>query len=124
MRLLEHRATQWLFRVLPTLQFAVAFLWACWWELKVRGITDKRRVDEMTMRVRLSICRQCPIYYAPLQTCGSPLKPNDRRGCNCYMPVKATRFANCWDYDLKQGQSEFGWPDELNSFPYEQHTEG
>ena len=47
---------------------------------------------------RMSVCQQCPIFYRPLQTCGTPLKKEDKSlGCWCYMAIKATsRHATCW----------------------------
>lgn len=55
-------------------------------------------------QLRMSKCVKCPVYYAPLKTCGSILQPNpirlpngNRAGCLCFLPVKtAYPEARCW----------------------------
>jgi hypothetical protein len=71
------------------------------------------RADIETRQRRMAFCRQCPIFYKPLQTCGSPLTADKDLGCYCHMPTKARlRAARCWLYDETAGQ--MGWPKELN----------
>lgn len=103
---------------LPTLEFALAVavgavalarrgtlnpwmrLQSLWWDFQ------RPKVSIDLFDRRLETCRRCPIYYAPLQTCGSPLKryagvPKEVSliGCWCHMPTKARREANCWRYE-------------------------
>jgi hypothetical protein len=40
----------------------------------------------------------------------------------CYMPLKARLKTNCWLYDETEG--DIGWPDHLNSYPYERTDTG
>lgn len=55
---------------------------------------------------RLRTCQKCPIFYKPLQTCGSPIKRELRGvGCYCYQPESARYAAKCcWLDDTL-------WPD-------------
>lgn len=59
---------------------------------------------------RLAHCKNCPIFFAPLQTCGSPIDSTEGwYGCFCYMPVKSQeKGATCWadDNDPELG---IGW---------------
>lgn len=61
---------------------------------------------------RIRTCHRCPIFYAPLATCGSPLsKDLNEMGCWCHMPTKAAIIdANCWTRE--QGIDD-GWSDDL-----------
>ena len=60
---------------------------------------------------RLDCCRRCPLFFTPLQTCGSPLRFGDADlGCWCYMPVKATmKTAQCWLDEEGIDDVEFSW---------------
>lgn len=50
----------------------------------------RRRVDRWLYYRRLRCCFKCPVFYAPLRTCGSPLNPGyESEGCACAMEVKA-----------------------------------
>lgn len=81
-------------------------------------------------QLRLHHCAtRCPIFYAPLRTCGTPLHgagymllhPDTQFGCWCHMPTKARGVCNCWLYDMVQGRTDgsfSGWPHELNSAPF------
>lgn len=66
---------------------------------------------------RLKHCQNCPIFYKPLATCGTPFRDPDL-GCFCHMPTKAKTKCNCWLYDNTNGEQ--GWPKELNDFTNEQ----
>lgn len=116
--MLENRLVQWVLKRLPTLELACAVIvgaialarrgelhpWtrltALWWDFR------RPKVSAALFNYRMSVCRSCPIFYAPLQTCGSPLKryegiPKEitRIGCWCHMPTKAFREASCWRYE-------------------------
>ncbi len=84
------------------------------WKSRKEGVHPKADL-------RLIHCRSwCPIFYAPLQTCGTPLKKDLRdMGCFCHMPTKAKTKCNCWLYDQTDGKR--GWPDDLNDFPPDTH---
>jgi hypothetical protein len=69
---------------------------------------------------RMAHCRQCPLFDAEHQTCGTagtwynnPEVGQAPLGCWCYLPVKTATLCNCWLYDRVHGE---GWPAELNSF--------
>ncbi len=74
--------------------------------------------DEIKVR-RLAVCRKCPIFYAPLQTCGSPLRKDASEGCHCYIPIMAGTYHDCWAFEntyVAPGNwAPSGWPSELNS---------
>lgn len=79
----------------------------------------QERVGIRLKQVRLAHCQECcPVYYAPLGTCGSPRAANPEAGCHCYMPLKAGTRCNCWLYDNGHGTTAYGWDTDLNSFPY------
>jgi hypothetical protein len=90
-----------------------------------RVLSLKPQVNAMLSEARLGYCRECPHFYAPLRTCGSPLvDAMTQIGCWCHMPTKAGHLENCWEYD-RMGRSAmyryigWGWPEELNSWPFE-----
>lgn len=91
-------------------------------KLAIRAAFNKPEVPHELTAKRLYACQKCPLFYAPLRTCGSPmmaktwLNPNDPMGCFCQMEVKATTLCNCWLADQTRGEQ--GWPDELNSYPH------
>lgn len=65
-----------------------------WW-----GAMDKgERVDEDEYDRRMNACRSCSLWFAPLQTCSSPLKKGaSDLGCWCHMPTKSRLAeARCW----------------------------
>lgn len=70
------------------------------------------RVTELLRKQRLETCRQCPIYYAKLETCGSPLAADPDKGCHCYLPIAAGVWHRCW---ARQEGLPYGWPKELES---------
>ena len=81
-------------------------------------------MPEMT-EARLGYCRECPLFYEPLSTCGTPFrKTAPQWGCWCHLPTKARLLENCWQYD-QSGRTPmyryigWGWPEELNSWPFE-----
>lgn len=78
----------------------------------LRALVRQERVSVEREEQRLAFCRDCPVYYPKLRTCGSPLRWRDRDiGCHCYMPMKAKLpRATCWIRD--QGVRQ-GWPDGL-----------
>lgn len=67
---------------------------------------------------RMAACRRCTFFFAPLETCGSPLRWKDREfGCFCHLPTKSARLdADCWSR-LNMEDAGFdgtdGWPDSL-----------
>ena len=94
-----------------------------------------QEVPDELVQERLGVCRKCPVFFAPLQSCGSPLReimrrlrslrsgspenspasPKILRGCFCHLPTKARLHENCWAYDERL--PDLGWPAAINSFP-------
>lgn len=64
------------------------------------------RVPPGIASLRLQVCRRCPIFYAPTQTCGSPFNKARVRGrpagCLCFMPFKVKFEGNCWLWEQAQ----------------------
>lgn len=60
---------------------------------------------------RLAVCEQCPLFYRPLRTCGSPLKKSLRSlGCYCNMWAKSKlKDATCWIDDNLPRPNAYGW---------------
>lgn len=62
---------------------------------------------------RLRACRGCPVFFAPLQTCGSPLSKELRDvGCYCQVEAKSRIVdATCWlDEQLSDEFGDaYGW---------------
>ena len=109
------------FRFLTALAVAAAFsssnprrAWRrareAWW--LIWGMLDAGdRVSGGCHDARMTTCQSCPLFYARLGTCGSPLKDELRDlGCWCHMDFKAwSKDARCW---LDQhARSENGEPD-------------
>lgn len=109
--------------MIEKLQFIAALLMAAIddsWR-KLIGICKALRtgqvVDDELKAKRLAACRECPLFFRPLATCGYPFRDS---GCHCWMPLKAGQLANCWAYDEFGNDRIIGWPEELNSIPHEQ----
>ncbi len=87
------------------LQGAVALVKALAW--RWRG----RRANRWVYYRRMRACYACPLFYAPLRTCGSPLlTSNPELGCYCAMERKAALpDARCWAWD-NLDLKEIGWP--------------
>jgi hypothetical protein len=64
------------------------------------------KVPPDVARERLEACHNCPIFYEPTATCGSPFsKIRVRRrpaGCLCFMPFKVKFEGNCWVWEEMQ----------------------
>ena len=77
---------------------------------------------------RLSTCRNCPVFYAPLQTCGSPLKKELKGlGCWCYMPAAAKLAAKqCYIDEYVEAGYKGGWQQAASrsSIPYRAEPPG
>lgn len=112
------------------IRFLIALILASLWELReqAKGIrialSQSKKDAEVPIGVqarRITQCEQCPIYYHPLRTCGSPLnrkkwaRKDEKEGCFCYMPVKIKTKCNCWLYDETNGK--MGWSKDLNNYP-------
>jgi hypothetical protein len=70
------------------------------------GIVDQAHYDQ-----RLFACRNCPIFYAPLQTCGSPLR-RATRGLGCYCNVEAMAWfaeKRCYLDEIYGDEEHYGW---------------
>jgi hypothetical protein len=77
------------------------------WTVVIRGT----HVPHGTLEARLACCKGCPLWYSPLQTCGSPFKKGaEDLGCWCFMPQKAKYDdAVCW-MDLELGDdAKYSW---------------
>lgn len=68
-------------------------------------------VEPRTYTFRLATCSVCPIFYKPLQTCGTPLRKTLRPlGCWCFMPAKARlAAAQCWIDENAPDAAQYGW---------------
>ena len=87
------------------------------------ALKTKAMVDKEIREARYSQCVACPMFFRPLGTCGSPFRKSSIDGfdgCYCHCWTKAGTLANCAAYDHFNGQTIVGWPENLNSFPYEQ----
>ena len=86
----------------------------------IRSLWNQPKGGHPRKADRLKHCLKCPVYYAPLGTCGSPLHKDAKdhtgkpMGCFCFMEYKAATRCNCWLYDESVGV--MGWPEELNDF--------
>lgn len=97
-----------------------------WYLLKGTFLTygDGAWASPEKVEKRMAVCRQCPMFYEPLQTCGSPLK-GIRGGCWCSCEAKTIfEQADCWLADSEEGRdlasvaqplfkTQLGWPDGL-----------
>jgi hypothetical protein len=59
---------------------------------------------------RFKACAECPVYYAPLSTCGSFLHKDLRPlGCKCFLPaLTQLEHGHCWIDDHFPDNS-YGW---------------
>lgn len=75
------------------------------------SILTGERVDPATADRRLAVCRECPVWFEPLGTCGSPLRWVDRElGCWCWMKAKTQLLgAHCWLDEQGIEQPPYGW---------------
>jgi len=108
------------FRLCATLLVAAAFsIWtrAGWRRIKSAfliwfGLLGKGEhwASEELFNRRMEICRQCPVYWHPLRSCGTPLKRELRPlGCWCNVQDGKSRIkeATCWL--VEQGFNDEGW---------------
>ena len=60
-------------------------------------------------RKRWKTCLNCPIFYPPLRTCGTPLRKDLYDfGCWCNMEAKIKRLeSRCWLND--NANTKYGW---------------
>ena len=57
----------------------------------------KGRASDELYEERMATCRECPLFFSPLATCGSPLAENPGMGCWCQLEKKArAKEATCW----------------------------
>lgn len=79
----------------------------------VRAKPEQTVSDDLFER-RMATCRQCSVYYAPLSTCGSPLRKGYRNtGCSCFLPALARlKETHCWIRETTD-LTDAGWPDDL-----------
>ena len=80
---------------------------ALWWG----GLTAGEQVAGETAKRRLEVCRQCPIFYSPLGTCGTPMKSELRdQGCWCHMETKSKLLgAHCFLDETLGPDAPYGW---------------
>jgi hypothetical protein len=134
-KLIASQFAQAILRRYPGAEFILAFtaasinaLYGDWKRLRAQ-LKTKDEVTPELKSLRMEACRSCPIFFTPLQTCGSPFiaaqQGSAPLGCSCHMPTKAATKSNCWYYDLHRDDFDesihFGWPKSLNSFPHEHH---
>lgn len=77
----------------------------------LRAITTRNgKAAPEVFEARMKCCEECPIYWLPLKTCGSPLSDHPELGCGCFLPVKGLQpEATCWADDTFGEQATFGW---------------
>jgi hypothetical protein len=125
-------------RLRPALWDLLAQAKGLWQEIRL-----PQQVSDETVAERMRVCRNCPVFFKPLQTCGSPLQKRSRVmlriesfnkshlhpdgnlltqiglqpqvGCFCFMPSKSRIRENCWAYDARL--QLLGWPEPLNGWP-------
>lgn len=74
------------------------------------GLRNEALADEATIAARLACCRACPLWFAPLRTCGSPLSEAPELGCWCEMIQKSKLAdATCWLDDDMGEAAPHGW---------------
>jgi hypothetical protein len=67
------------------------------------------KVDAVELEARNKACGECPIYYRPLMTCGSPFADDPALGCWCVLPIKARmKHARCW-LRIRGSNTQWGW---------------
>lgn len=72
------------------------------------------RVNDEQYNERMATCRKCPIFFRPLQTCGSPLRHDRWLGCWCETEIKnRASSASCWIRDHETHKTGYGWRDGL-----------
>lgn len=81
------------------------------WLLRLIRDDDIRKVRYSRYWKRMNICRKCPLFFEPLQTCGTPLiKVLRGLGCYCNMEQKAKYVrATCWIDDNIGTDDHRGW---------------
>lgn len=100
-----------------------AFVAIIWGDKRWQRFTDMLRLlwssryapkaDEEVIARRNAFCRACPIFYKPLETCGSPLSDAPDLGCYCAVIAAKNKLklASCWLRD--NTGAKFGWPEGL-----------
>jgi hypothetical protein len=80
-------------------------------QLWYSSILTGDRVDNGTAANRLAVCQQCPLWFKPLGTCGSPLRRKDGDlGCWCWMRAKSKLLgAHCWLDEQGIDAPPYGW---------------
>lgn len=79
--------------------------------LMLRALAFGKRATPEQIQRRTCFCNQCPIFYRPLRTCGTPLRDSDV-GCWCCMEMKSKLAdADCWA--RTNGVKSCGWPPDL-----------
>jgi hypothetical protein len=87
------------------------------WRL-LRASLGQPKVHPLVFQARMAACKKCPVFYAPLRTCGTPIHKADADlGCWCALEAKnRLQAASCWARD--RGVTEYGWPDSLCATPH------
>lgn len=77
-----------------------------WWG----ALEPDSTVSDYLRTARLNVCRNCPLFFRPLQTCGTPLRKELRElGCWCNMESKSKLAdATCW-IDDELPENKHGW---------------
>jgi len=110
---------QWAVAILVAALMSHDKSWRDYWR-GVRGVWRAifhRRLSKVhpdIAEARMAICRECPLFFKPLMTCGSPLAEyRPELGCGCFLPaLTKMRDGHCW---LRENTllENAGWPDEL-----------
>lgn len=77
------------------------FTWREIWEalrMMFTALTSKKgKASDELFNERMETCRNCPVHFPALGTCGSPLSDNPELGCWCFNEYKAREVsAKCW----------------------------
>jgi len=120
---------------LPTVEFIICLALAGWalsksnnpiknlWNAGTNVVLTlfggrNKKVGKDLWEKRLAKCAGCPVFYAPLRSCGSPLVQGKYTGCYCHMPTKARYECDCWAYESNAWINLVPncWPPSYNSF--------
>lgn len=77
----------------------------------LRWTREPRRTPRWIYYGRMRTCFSCPFFYAPLRTCGSPLR-KELHECGCWCSMEhaaAVLEKECWYRTESYGDTEWGW---------------
>lgn len=95
---------------LKTPKVALRRFWNAFTLWKVIFVSRDDLVDFWTAYRRYRTCKKCPVFYAPLRTCGSPFLEYPNLGCWCQEEWKVRLLeATCFLDDTLGDAAHWGW---------------